>query len=179
MRQVPLLLLFCGALLTSCKQSPTDQARTLVEHYNRVVSEAYRRGDERLIGAVVGPKERKRLSALIGARREFGLTLDSHLLSLELSVVERSNASMRVRTKERWRYRDLRDGTREQVGRESIDAFEILYLFTNLNRGWLVDEVRVTKLPRVGQGQTSGTTDRIAAPGVAGTATNNGHSQHK
>lgn len=155
MRRLSLHLLLCGALLTSCEQSPSDQARTQVERYNRVVSIAYRSGDVKLIGLVAGPKEDKRLSELIRARREFGLTLDSSLLSLEVTVAERSKESMRVRTKERWRYRDLSIGTGKPLSQESIDAYEISYLFTNVNKVWLVDNIHVTKLPRIGQGQTT------------------------
>jgi hypothetical protein len=170
-RRITLYLLLCGALLTSCKQSSTDQARTLVERYNRVVCEAYHRGDAKPLDSVVGPKEGKKLAGLIGVRRDFGLTLDSHCLSLEVIGVERSKDVMRVRTKERWRYRDLRIGTGKPVGEESLDSCEMLYIFTNVNRAWLVDETRVTKLPRVGPSQTPGTTDRKTPPATPSPAT--------
>jgi len=162
-----LFLLLCAPLLTSCKPSALDQARTLVERYNRVVSEAYRRGDVKLIDPVVGPREGKKLTGLIGVRLDFGLTLDSRLLSLEVTDVEETKTVMRVRTKERWRYRDLRIGTGEQVGEESLDSYEMLYMFTNVNRAWLVDEIRFTKPPWVGRRQTPWTADRKGAPVVA------------
>lgn len=161
-----LFLSLCGTLLTSCKQSPSQQARTLVERYNRIVSEAYRRGDVKLIAPVVGPKEGKKLTGLIGVRLDFGLTLDSHLLSLEVTGVEQSNSQMRVRTKERWRYRDLKVGTGEQVGEESLDSYEMLYIFTNINKAWLVDEIRFTTPPWVGRKQTPRIADRQAAPAL-------------
>ena len=160
-------LLLCGTLLTSCKPSSLQSARTLVERYNRVVSEAYRSGDVKLIDPVVGPKERTRLASLIGVRRDFGLTLDSRLLAFEVTDVEQSPGNMRVRTKERWRYRDLRIGTGEQVGEASLDSYEILYLFTNINKAWRVDEVRFTKPAWAGRRQTPLTADRKAAPAIA------------
>jgi hypothetical protein len=166
-----LFLLACGTLLTSCKQSSLDQARTLVERYNQVVSEAYRRGDVKLIDPVVGPNEGKKLTGLIGVRLDFGITLDSHLLSLEVSGVERSKAEMRVRTKERWRYRDLRIGTGEQVGEESLDSYAMLYVFTNINKAWLVDEIRFTTPPRVGRKQTPWVADHKVTPTLARRAT--------
>jgi hypothetical protein len=138
----------------------------LVERYNRIVSEAYRRGDVKLIAPVVGPKEGKKLTGLIGVRLDFGLTLDSHLLSLEVTGVEQSNSQMRVRTKERWRYRDLKVGTGEQVGEESLDSYEMLYIFTNINKAWLVDEIRFTTPPWVGRKQTPRIADRQAAPAL-------------
>ncbi len=140
-----LLLVLCGTLLTSCKQSASNQARKLVERYNRVVSDAYRRGDVKSIGTVTGPKEGKRLTGLIRIRSEFNLALDSRLLSLEVTGVEQSEGEMRVRTKERWRYRDVRIGTGQQVGEESLGSCEMLYIFTNLNQAWLVNEIRVTR----------------------------------
>jgi hypothetical protein len=161
-----LFLLCCSAILTSCKPSSEDQARALVERYNQVVSEAYRRGDVRLIDPVVGPREGKKLTGLIGVRLDFGLTLDSHLLSLQVTGVEQAKDVMRVATKERWRYRDLRIGNGAQVGEESLDSYEMLYIFTNINKAWLVDEIRFTQPPRVGRGQAAWLAQR-SAPSVA------------
>jgi hypothetical protein len=166
-----LFVLSGGILLTSCSQSSNDQARKLVERYNRVVSEAYRRGDVKLIGPVVGPREGKKLTGLIGVRLDFGLTLDSHLLALEVAGVERTNNVMRVRTKERWRYRDLRIGSGEQVGEESLDSYEMLYVFTNINKAWLVDEIRFAKPPWIGRSQAPWAADRKAPVAAARSAT--------
>ena len=163
-----LFLLLSAPLLTSCRDSPSQQARTLVERYNKVVSEAYRRGDVRLIDPVVGPREGKKLTGLIGVRLDFGITLDSHLLSLEVTGVERAKDVMRVSTKERWRYRDLRIGSGKQVGEESLDSYEMLYIFTNINKAWLVDEIRFTRPPRVGRSQGAWIADRKPALGGAG-----------
>ena len=167
-RQGVALALLCGTLLTSCRPSATEQARALVERYNKVVSEAYRRGDAKLVSPVVGPREGKKLSGLISVRSDFGLVLDSHLLSLEVTGVERAKDVMRVSTRERWRYRDLRVGSGQQVGEESFDSYEMLYMFTNLNQAWLVDEIRFTKPPWVGRGQGAGAADRKAvSPAIA------------
>ena len=162
-----LFLLLCGILLTSCKQSSLQRARTLVERYNRAVSEAYRRGDVKLIDPVAGPKEGKRLTGLIRIRVDFSLALDSHLLSLDVTGVEQSKAEMRVRTKERWRYRDVRIGTGEPVGEESLGTYEMLYIFTNINKAWLVDEIHFITPPRSGRGQTPWTADREAGSAIA------------
>jgi hypothetical protein len=162
-----LFLLLCVPFLTSCQKSSAEQARALVERYNKIVSEAYRRGDVRLIDPVVGPREGKKLTGLIGVRLDFGLTLDSHLLSLEVTGVEQAKNVMRVATKERWRYRDLRIGSGKQVGEESLDSYEMLYFFTNINKAWLVDEIRFTRPPWVGRSQTAWAADRKVAPAMA------------
>jgi hypothetical protein len=168
-RPVGWLFLVLGTtFLTSCGRSSKEQARALVERYNQVVSEAYRRGDVRLIDPVVGPKEGKKLTGLIGVRNDFGITLDSHLLSLEVTGVEQAKNAMRVSTTERWRYRDLRIGSGKQVGEESLDAYEMLYFFTNRDRAWVVDEIRFAKPPRIGRSQAAWTTDRQASFSQAG-----------
>ena len=59
-------------------------------HYNDVVSEAYRRGDARLVDSVAGPNEGKKLTGLIGVRLDLGLTLDSQLLAIEVVDVIRT-----------------------------------------------------------------------------------------
>jgi hypothetical protein len=146
-----LLLGVCVAFTGGCNRVSPTQARQLVERYNQVVSEAYRRGDVRLIDPVVGPNEGKKLTGLIGVRLDMGITLDSKILSLDIAGVEQSRNELRVRTRERWSYRDLKIGTGEQVGEASRDAYEMLYVFTNLNRTWLVDEIKFASPPRVGR----------------------------
>ena len=137
-----LSLLLGAILLTSCKPASVEPGRSLVVRYNQAVAEAYRRGDGKLTDPVVGPRESKRLSSLLAVRRDFGLALDSRLLSLEVTSLKQSQTEMRVRTKERWRYRELRIGTGQPVGEASLGSYEILYIFTNINQAWRVDEVR-------------------------------------
>ncbi len=128
-------------------------ARVLVERYNRAVSEAYRRADISLIASVVAPdsEDSRKLTGLIGSRFDMGITLDAELLTLEIIEVEQTKDSLRVRTKENWRYRDRRIGTGEQVGEESEDSYEMLYLFTRRDENWLVDEIRFASAPKVGR----------------------------
>lgn len=162
-----LLLAGCLALTSGCGRVSKTQARQLVERYNQVVAEAYRRGDVQLIDPVVGPNEGKKLTGLIGVRLDLGMTLDSQLLSLEVTGVEAAKNELRVSTRERWSYRDLRIGTGEQVGEASQDSYQMTYYFTNSNNAWLVDEIEFTAPPQVGRTTTSWVADRSALHGVA------------
>ena len=165
-----LLVLLCLGFATGCGKSAMDQARQLVERYNQVVAEAYRRGDARLIDSVVGPNEGKKLTGLIGVRLDLGLTLDSQLLSLEVCGVEKSKNTLRVTTKEHWRYRDRKIGTGEQVGEESLDVYEMLYLLKKTGQAWLVEEIRFTRPPQVGRKQMPWLADHEPAPGITANA---------
>jgi hypothetical protein len=147
------LLLACAVAFSGCQPSSFEQARQLVEHYNSVVSEAYRRGDVKLIDPVVGPNEGRKLTGLIGVRLDLGLTLDSQLLSLEVTGVEKKQDVMRIRTKERWRYRDLKIGSGAQAGEDSLDSYEMLYVFKQLDGAWVADEICFTAPPQVGRKQ--------------------------
>jgi hypothetical protein len=69
---------------------------------------------------------------------------------------------LRVRTKERWSYRDLKIGTGAQVGEASQDAYEMIYYFTNVNKTWLVDEIKFATPPQVGRKETPWVADRAA-----------------
>lgn len=151
MRLSHLLLLAGIPMLTACQRTSVDEARQLVEHYNQVVSEAYRRGDAKLIDPVVGPHEGKKLTGLIGVRLDFGLTLDSTLLSLEVKDVRQTTDELHVFTRESWSYRDLKIGSGEQVGEASRDSYEMLYVFKRINRTWMVDEIRYTAAPQIGR----------------------------
>ena len=158
-------LLFLGSCLaftSGCDRVSQSQAKQLVERYNQVVSEAYRRGDVRLIDPVVGPNEGKKLTGLIGVRLDLGITLDSQLQSLEVTGVEQAKDSLSVRTKERWSYRDLKIGTGAQVGEASQDAYGMIYYFTNVNKTWLVDEIKFATPPQVGRKETPWVADRAA-----------------
>ena len=166
------LPLFLVLALTGCHPSSDQQARQLVERYNQVVSEAYRRGDVKLIDSVAGPNEGKKLTGLIGVRLDLGLTLDSQLLWLEVSGAERSKDELRVTTKERWRYRDRKIGTGEQVGEESLDTYKMFYVFKKTGQAWLVDEIGFASAPQVGRKQTPWLANRESLPGSAGNPKN-------
>jgi hypothetical protein len=133
-----------------------ETARRLVEEFNNVVSEAYRRCDIRLIDSVVGLNtvEGSRLTGLIGVRMDMGISLDAQLLELEIERVETEPDLLRVTTKERWHYRDLGIGTGERVGEESTDRYEMLYLFTKEKDKWMVSETRFVTEPMVGRKTT-------------------------
>jgi hypothetical protein len=161
-----LLLGSCLALASGCGRVSQTQAWQFVERYNQVVSEAYRRGDVRLIDPVVGPSEGKKLTGLIGVRLDLGITLDSQLLSLEVTGVKQAKNELRVSTRERWSYRDLRIGTGEQVGEASQDSYAMTYYFTNINNTWLVDEIKFTAPPQVGRTNTPWIADRSALQDV-------------
>jgi hypothetical protein len=146
-----LSLALLAAASAGCRRTSEPEARGLVERYNRVVSEAYRRGDVKLVDPVVGPREGKKLTGLIGVRLDLGLTLDSELLSLDVTGVEREGGSLRVFTRETWRYRDRRIGDGEQVGDEARDEYEMQYTFVRQDGAWVVDDLKFSKPPLVGR----------------------------
>ena len=100
------------------------------------------------------------VAALDGVRLDLGITLDAQLLSLEVTSVEQTKDEMRVCTNERWRYRDRKIGTGEQVGEESLDSYEMLYVLRKIDRAWLVDEIQFASPPQVGRKQTPWIADR-------------------
>ncbi len=163
---LPFLLMAIVCVSSGC--SSREKAAQLVTRYNEVVSEAYRRGDVRLIDPVVGPNEGKKLAGLIGVRLDFGLTLDSQMLALEVIDIDRAKNEMRVRTRERWRYCDRRIGSGERSGEESTDSYEMLYVFKKSGKAWLVDEIQFAAPPKVGRQTTTWVADRAALRDVAG-----------
>lgn len=129
-------------------------------HYNNVVSEAYRRDDVSLVDGVVGIEEGKRLTGLIGVRHDLGLTMDSQLLSLDITDVERGRDEIRVKTREQWKYCDRRIGTGEIVGEAGIDSYEMLYIFKKEKQNWLMEEIRFLSKPQVGRKPTTWAVER-------------------
>ncbi len=162
------ILLLALALCSCSKRVKMDEAEGLVKEYNRIVSEAYRRGDIKLVDPVVGPDEGKKLTGLIGVRLDMGITMDSKLLELEMLSVEQADNSMQVRTKEKWHYRDLKIGTGEQVGEESYDSYKMIYFFTKNDDRWLVDKIKFAVPPEVGRKTQTWAADPMTMHGITG-----------
>lgn len=141
--------MWLGLALAACTRG--EDPRALVERYNRVVTEAYRRADPNLVEAVAAPAEARRLLALIGVKHDLGVTLDAILLALEVKKSERDGDDLHVATHERWRYRDRQIGTGEPVGVESTDEYDLDYHFRRSGESWKVERVQFTQPPRVGQ----------------------------
>ncbi|MDP1832604.1 MAG: hypothetical protein Q8K67_11140 [Geothrix sp.] len=152
------LLLLPALLLLglACGRVPEREARALVERYNQVVSEAYRRCDLALIDSVVAADcvAGRNLTGLIGVRMDMGIVLDSRLEDLQITGVQRRKNELEVRTRERWSYLDRRLGTGEQVGEASVDHYEMLYLFKQVKGAWMVTETRFSAPPQVGRQST-------------------------
>lgn len=148
-----LAVLAVATLVCACERVSEKQAYALVERYNSTIADAYRSCDIKLIDTVVAPNSRdgKNLTGLIGVRIDAGVTLDSHLLSLQVDEVVYQDEVLTVRTTERWRYRDLEVGTGRQLGPESFDTYEIAYTFEKRNGIWLVSETEFAGTPEVGR----------------------------
>lgn len=172
-RPAVLMTLACVLGLTACNGVSRTQARQLVERYNTVVSEAYRRGDVKLVDSVVGPNEGRKLTGLIGVRLDLGLTLDAKMLSLEVLEAVQSKDDLHVLTRERWSYCDRRIGTGEQVGETSEDAYEMRYFFKRMQGEWLVDRIEFAAPPRFGRTPATWAVARGQMPGHAGSRTEN------
>jgi len=148
-----------------CAEDRLDGAARLVARYNRVVAEAYRAADARLVDEVAGPAEAKRLTALIGVKLDQGLALDARLESLTVLDSVAQGEEVRVTTDERWTYRDRRIGSGEPVGDPSTDHYRLEYTVARPADRWLVMSTRFVAPPEVG---------RTAAPSGAPARTMHG-----
>jgi len=143
---VPSLLVVAG-----CRGLGEAKATRLVRAYNDKVIEAFRTGDARLVEAVAGPKEAKKLSGLIGVKLDQGLTLDAQLLELRVLKVERVKDAVLVDTAEEWYYRERRIGSGQPVGQDSRDRYQMRYVLRPLDKRWVVDEIQFAAPPQVGR----------------------------
>lgn len=162
------LMLACLTFTFGCSRVSPRTARNLVARYNQVVSEAYRKGDIRLIDTVVGPKapDGQRLTGLIGVRIDMGITLDARLESLAVTQVDQLKDDLHIRTTEQWRYRDLKTETGQQIGEASVDHYEMVYHFKSHKGVWLVEETSFAAPPRIGRKEVPWTVDAQDAHGM-------------
>jgi len=105
----------------------------------------------RLVEAVAGPADRRRLAGLIGVKLDQGITLDAELTCFSPLRVARAKDEIVVFAEERWYYRDRRIGTGEQVGDDSSEHYSMRYHLRRLEGRWLVDDVAFEREPEVGR----------------------------
>jgi hypothetical protein len=153
-------------LLPACGRLGDEAARQLVRTYLARVAEAYRVSDAELAAAVASDREVRKLTGLIGVKRDSALNLDAQLLDLEFERLERRGGAVRVYTRERWHYRDLRIGTGEQVGEESTDRYHLCYTLAREKDRWVVDETAFVDPPVVGRKAVPITTDVRVLHGI-------------
>lgn len=149
-----LLVVTLAISVTGCGGVSRPEAKRLVERYNAVVAEAYRRGDVKLVDGVVGPEEGRKLTGLIGVRLDMGVAMDSKMLSLEVLDVASKGDLLKVRTRERWRYCDRQIGTGTVVGEESEDEYVMLYHLARSRGRWLVERIEFAAPPKIGRKQS-------------------------
>jgi hypothetical protein len=148
------LLPLLALALAACGEWPSDrEAVQTVRRYMSATADAYRAGDPSGVSAVSGPAETKKLAALVGAKGDMGLTMDALLLDLRVERVERAGEGVQVETRERWRWRDLRIGTGEQVGPTAHDRYHLKYHLARTDRRWLVSAVEFLEPPETDREQ--------------------------
>lgn len=107
------LIIWLGGLAGCGRWKAEREAESAVRAYNEALIVAYRTNTPVGLEQVAGPKEVRRIVALIDLKRGAGLALESELERLEILGVEvTGEEAATVRTRERWRYwdRTLRPG---------------------------------------------------------------------
>lgn len=152
-----ILAVLGGAVWLWLGQDTLSDARALdlVREYNRRVIAAYRQADPIRVEGVTGPAEAKKLTGLIGAKADAGLTLDAELLDLQVTATHRDQTGVQVDTAERWRYVDRRIGDGGVEGVPSQDRYTVRYFLARIGERWVVDHIAFLDPPVVGRAAKS------------------------
>jgi hypothetical protein len=153
-------------LSASCNKVGDEEARAIVRSYIAKLAEAYRVSDAELLDPVATDAEVRRVTALVGIKRDSGLNLDSELLEVTFGKIERKKEEILVETQERWRYRDRQIGTGKVVGLPSEDFYSIRYSLLREKDKWRVDQISFITPPEIGRIAPPMTTDVRAAHGL-------------
>lgn len=146
-------------LATACRGGSREEARAAVRTYLDRLVEAYRTSDESLVDPLVSEQQALKLVGLIGVKRDTGIVLDARLLELRFTRTEREGDGWVVETEERWRYRDRRIGTGEQVGEESTDRYAMRYRLSRRDGRWILEDLSFAAEPVVGRSSAPVPTD--------------------
>jgi hypothetical protein len=161
------LALAAFALAASgCSKLDDDEARKLVRTYLARVIEAYRVSDAELAAPVASDREVRKLTGLIGVKRDGGMNLDAQLLEIQFEAIERRGQEVRITARERWRYRDLQIGTGKQVGEASTDTYRLVYELGRESGRWVVLKTEFVEPPVVGRKMAPVTMDARALHGI-------------
>ncbi len=146
-----LVLVACTlAASVACGPSDADLRRAVLTYTDRVI-EAYRTSDPRPIEPVTGEEEGRRITALIGVKRDMGITLDARLLELRFGEIERRGDELLVETEERWHYEDRRIGSGVRVGQDSTDRYWLRYRLRKRGGALRVEAVDFARAPEIGR----------------------------
>jgi hypothetical protein len=137
--------------LAACGRLSDSKAEALVREYNARVIEAYRTADPQQVVGLVGDLELKKITGLIGVRQDADLFLDSELVSLVVTAIERPPGGVQVLTEEKWSYRDRHVGDGAQVGEASQDEYAMRYVLQPVGQLWRVERIEFASPPKVGR----------------------------
>jgi hypothetical protein len=145
------------ALACGCRGGLSDaDAEALVRRYCDKVVEAYRTSDVEVVAALVSERQAKKLTGLIGVKRDVDVVLDAKLLELALQGVARSGDEVHVVTRERWQYQDRAIGSGAPAGPVSNDRYHLRYHLGREKERWVVREIAFVDPPIVERGPEPG-----------------------
>lgn len=136
-------------VLAACGPSDAD-LRGAVRAYTSGVIEAYRTSDSTPVHGITGADEERRITALIGVKRDAGVTMDAHLLELRFGGIERRGGEYLVSTEERWRYEDRRIGGGAPAGPETTDRYWMQYHLRREGKRLVVERADFARPPELG-----------------------------
>lgn len=151
MRRKWLLVLVGMVALAACKRVDEEEAKGAVMRYLDKLAQAYRASDEEIVDPFVTERLGRKLTGLIGVKRDVNLVLDSTLLGIEFERFARDGDAIVVDTHERWHYRDVQIGTGAQAGEASTDEYRMRYRLVRQAGQLKVDETAFRAEPVVGR----------------------------
>jgi hypothetical protein len=166
MRGIGAAALALGLALAGCRGARDEEARAAVTGYVGKLPQAYRASDEEVVDALVTEPLGRKLTGLIGAKRDAGVVLDSRLLELSFERVEQDGEALLVDTRERWIYRDVRIGSGAQAGEESTDGYAVRYRLVREGGKLKVDGITFRVPPVVGRERSQPSIDTRTAHGL-------------
>lgn len=131
-----------AAWLAACS-SDRREAERAVRAYNQAAILAYRTRDPSGLREVATEKEWRKVLVLVDLKTANGLALEAEMESLELTSVARPGPdSLRVGSRERWRYHDRPLQPGKRAGTVFVADMTLQYDFVRQGGGWKLDEAR-------------------------------------
>jgi hypothetical protein len=165
-RRLALALALLAGVTASCRRADEQEARAAVMTYLDKLTQAYGASDETIVDPLVSEHQGRKLTGLIGVKRDMGMVLDARLLELQLEGTCKEGEELIVDTRERWHYRDLALATHKQIGEDSLDAYAVRYRLVREQGTLKIETIEFREPPIVGRKPPRPAIDARLAHGV-------------
>lgn len=142
---VPVILIVLSFILGCAKGTDEDlkEVKEAVRSYDEALIKVYSVLDPKPLYGLASEKEIGRVRMIIWKFLGEKTFMESELKEIRFQKVEMKGDSAEVETREKWRFRHLREGTREEVRPWADAEYNLRFVMKKEKGKWMVESARL------------------------------------